>query len=144
MSQFSILINLTGMKSRSGMHCCAVNCHSRKGRETCGFFRVIRKRNQTQTDAWIRAIKRANPDGSLWKPTEHSRLCGLHFISSPGSPPGSGGVPSNKEGDPNYIPSKFETNQVREQTVEDQNRYQRKEERGQKRKNTGMCFMYKY
>ena len=52
-----------GSKSRSGMYCCAVNCHSRKGRETCGFFRVIRKRNHAQTDAWIRAIKRANPDG---------------------------------------------------------------------------------
>ena len=35
-------------------YCCAVNCHSRKGRETFGFFRVIRKRNHAQTDAWIR------------------------------------------------------------------------------------------
>ena len=43
-------------KSRSGMYCCAVNCHSRKGRETCGFFRVIRKRNHAQTDAWVRNI----------------------------------------------------------------------------------------
>ena len=43
-----------GSKRRSGMYCCAVNCHSRKGRETCGFFRVIRKRNHAQTDAWIR------------------------------------------------------------------------------------------
>jgi hypothetical protein len=132
-----------GSKSRSGMYCCAVYCHSRKGRETCGFFRVIRKRNHAQTDAWIRAIKRANADGSLWQPTEHTRICGLHFITTPGRPPGFGGIPSNKEGDPNYIPSRFETRQVCEKNETDQNRYQRKEERGQKRKHTtGMGFTY--
>ena len=91
----------------------------------------------------LRAIKRANSDGSLWQPTEHTRICGFHFISAPGKPPGSGGIPSNKEGDPNYIPSRFDTRQVREKTETDQKRYQRKEERGQKQKHaTGMGFTY--
>ena len=75
----------------------------------------------------------------MWQPTEHTRICGFHFISTPGTPPGSGGIPSNKEGDPNYIPSRFETRQVHEKTETDQKRYQRKEERGQKQKyTTGM------
>ena len=64
---------------KSGHYCCVVNCHKRTGREKQSFFHVNRA-NKTQTDMWRQAIRRENPDGSLWKPSAHSKICGLHFI----------------------------------------------------------------
>ena len=47
----------------------------------------------SRRDAWIKAIRREN-----WTPSEHSRICKLHFISEKPSP-----FPNN----PDYVPSKF-------------------------------------
>ena len=47
----------------------------------------------SQRDAWVRAVRREN-----WTPSEHSRICQLHFISGKLSP-----FPNN----PGYVPSKF-------------------------------------
>ena len=65
-----------------------------------GFYKVLRKSNQHQTDAWRRAIRRENPDGSLWSPTEWSVVCANHFI---------GDTPSNDRDNPDYAPSQFLT-----------------------------------
>ena len=47
----------------------------------------------SRRDAWVRAVRREN-----WTPSEHSRICKLHFISGKPSP-----FPNN----PDYVPSKF-------------------------------------
>jgi len=47
----------------------------------------------SRKDAWVRAIRQEN-----WTPSEHSRVCQLHFIS---------GKPSPFSNNPDYVPSKF-------------------------------------
>ena len=47
----------------------------------------------SRRDAWVRAVRREN-----WTPSEHSRICKLHFISGKPSP-----FPNN----PDYVPLKF-------------------------------------
>ncbi|XP_064473507.1 THAP domain-containing protein 5-like isoform X3 [Ornithodoros turicata] len=32
-------------------------------------------------EAWIRAVKRVGKDGHLWTPSQHSRICGDHFVT---------------------------------------------------------------
>ena len=49
--------------------------------------------DESQRDAWVRAIKREN-----WTPSEQSRLCQLHFIS---------GRPSRFPNNPDYVPTRF-------------------------------------
>ena len=44
------------------------------------------------------AIGRINPDGTPWKPTKNSRICGDHFVS------GQFSIESNH---PDYVPSLF-------------------------------------
>ena len=82
---------------KSGHYCCVVNCHKRTGRDKVSFFHVNRA-NKTQTDMWCQAIRRENPDGSLWRPSPHSKICGAHFIK---------GKPSRDVNDPDYVPSKL-------------------------------------
>ena len=80
--------------------CCAVHCTSRyskcKGVKLYWF-----PRNPQRLAAWIQAIRR-----DKWQPTEHSRLCGLHFIS---------GKPSHNEKHPDYIPTVFAFNRKQDQ-----------------------------
>ena len=47
----------------------------------------------SQRDAWVRGVRR-----ETWTPSEHSRICKLHFISGKPSP-----FPNN----PDYVPPKF-------------------------------------
>ncbi|XP_070377471.1 uncharacterized protein [Dermacentor albipictus] len=47
---------------------------------------------------WISAVRRANPDGSLWQSTKHARICGAHFIT---------GRPSKLINHPDYVPTAF-------------------------------------
>jgi hypothetical protein len=87
-------------KKSKGPYCCAYQCHSCKGNDKIGFFKVVRKKDKLQTDSWIRAIRRENPDKSLWLPGKWTVICGKHFISK---------KPSNDPNNPDYIPSKFES-----------------------------------
>ena len=55
--------------------CCAVDCHNRRGDKpglTFHRFPVDRQRREK----WIAAVRRED-----WQPTEHTRLCGEHFVS---------------------------------------------------------------
>ena len=87
-------------KRKRGPYCCVYGCTSCKGYDKIGFFKVLRKSSQHQTDAWRRAIRRENPDGSLWSPTQWSVICANHFI---------GDNPSNDRENPDYAPSQFLT-----------------------------------
>ena len=102
-------------KKISGKNCCVVDCSAKYLRENCGFFRVIRA-DKIQSDKWIKAINRINPDGSPWKPSEHTVICGAHFLH---------GKPSKMTDDPDYVPSKFPTKHRREATEQDAQRMDR-------------------
>ena len=98
-------------KSRyNGHYCCAVGCHNQEGTENIKFFKVIRKKNPDQTEKWIQAIKRKERDGTLWRPTAASKLCGTHFKS---------GQFSREVNDPDYVPSLFLTGHVKPKTEND-------------------------
>ena len=112
-------------RKKVGPYCCVTGCHSARGREEIGFFKVQRH-SPSLTDAWARAIKRENKDGSLWYPSEWSVICGHHFLSE---------KPSIEPGNPDYIPSLFDrTNHNNKQsnkrkTNEDAERFNRHKER---------------
>ena len=56
--------------------CCAFGCSNRYGQKKgLGFYRfptLLQDRRQK----WIQAVKREN-----WTPSNHSRICGSHFVS---------------------------------------------------------------
>jgi hypothetical protein len=66
------------------------------------------------------AIGRINPDGTPWKPTKNSRICGDHFVS------GKFSIESNH---PDYVPSLFNDNRIfrkpKPKTKRDLARYER-------------------
>jgi hypothetical protein len=102
-------------KKRRGHYCCVVDCHSQQGREKCRFFHCVRQ-DQSQSEAWTRAIHRQNPDKTLWIPTPSSLICGLHFVS---------GQPSKDPKCPDYVPTIFPTYHVQEKTTADLDRFDR-------------------
>ena len=55
-----------------------------------------KRSNKTQTDMWVQAIKRINPDGTKWMPTSSTRICGAHFRS---------GMASSDHNHPDFVPS---------------------------------------
>ena len=98
-----------------GHYCCAVNCHNNEGMEGISFYRVIRK-NKIQQEKWIQKIKRVNEDGTPWRPTKGTKLCGAHFIS---------GNISNEPSNPDFVPTKFPTGHVKEKTETEVSRAKR-------------------
>ncbi|XP_049274518.1 zinc finger protein 267 [Rhipicephalus sanguineus] len=56
------------------------------------------KRDRQRREAWIRAVRRQNEDGSPWQLSEHIRLCEKHFVK---------GSPSNSPRHPDFVPSLF-------------------------------------
>ncbi|XP_064473508.1 uncharacterized protein LOC135388109 isoform X4 [Ornithodoros turicata] len=69
-------------------------------------------------EAWIRAVKRVGKDGHLWTPSQHSRICGDHFVT---------GEPSNDKSHVDYVPTVFVYGKDKNKSVVD--RQQRPEER---------------
>ncbi|KAG0413811.1 hypothetical protein HPB47_009023 [Ixodes persulcatus] len=49
-------------------------------------------------DAWVAAVRRAHPDGSLWEPSGDCQICSAHFIT---------GRPSNFKDRPDFVPTVF-------------------------------------
>ena len=103
------------LASYRGHYCCAVNCHNNEGMPGISFYRVIRK-NKIQQEKWIQKIKRINEDGTPWRPTKGTKLCGAHFIS---------GNISNEPSNPDFVPTKFPTGHVKEKTETEVSRAKR-------------------
>lgn len=57
------------------MSCCVINC-ARRFEKGSGitFFRIPDR--EPKRSAWINAIRRKN-----WVPSEHERVCSVHFLS---------------------------------------------------------------
>ena len=103
--------NKTQTQRYKGHYCCAVGCHNNEGSsENIRFFNVIRKKDPVQTEEWIKKIKRVKPDGTPWRPSRATKLCGVHFKS---------GHFSTEVNDPDYIPSLFPTRHVAPKTEND-------------------------
>ncbi len=98
-----------------GRYCCVVNCHSVQGRDDVRFSRFP-KRNPEQAEAWRKAVNRQNPDGSQWFPNARDLVCGLHFVS---------GNPSNIQGSPDYVPTRFPTAHKSAKSESDVQRHER-------------------
>ncbi|XP_065892096.1 uncharacterized protein [Dysidea avara] len=83
--------------------CCAVECRNRckAGKVTLYTF----PKNLVRRRQWIQAIHR-----EAWEPTQHSRVCGRHFIS---------GRPCRLKWDPDYVPSIFSFKERNEEADED-------------------------
>ena len=83
---------------KNGHGCCVVECHNKTGTDKkLRFFHVV-KSNKTQTDMWVQAIKRINPDGTKWVPTSSTRICEVHFKQ---------GQPSSDPNHPDFVPTLF-------------------------------------
>lgn len=59
---------------KRGFQCVAFGCNNRSRQSSIPFHRFPLDRERRQR--WITAVKRDN-----WTPSEHSRLCGAHFVS---------------------------------------------------------------
>ena len=90
-------------RSKKGQYCAVYKCHNRTGRVVLykgtqlRFYNVIRK-DLAQTALWIDAIRRKNLDGTDWKPTKQSVICGAHFVT---------GRFSKEVNSPDYCPKQF-------------------------------------
>jgi hypothetical protein len=108
--------NVPPKKKRNGTVCCVVDCFSRGGRgDGVSFFRFP-KEDLQQRKAWIKAVKRINPDRTTWNPKDWSLVCSKHFI---------GGVSSKFQDHPDYTPTIFPTSHVAPKDDEDIQRFQR-------------------
>jgi hypothetical protein len=79
--------------------CCAFGCASRYSKKK-GVKLYRFPMDPERRSLWIQAIKREK-----WQPTEHSRICGRHFIS---------GRPSRFRNDPDFVPSIFVFSKTKE------------------------------
>ncbi|XP_037505040.1 uncharacterized protein LOC119381140 [Rhipicephalus sanguineus] len=90
--------------SRGRKYCCVVGCHNStynsKARDPpLKLYRFPGKwYEKERRKAWITAVRRINPDGTLWLPKEYTRICSAHFV---------GNCKSDVSGHPSYIPTIF-------------------------------------
>jgi hypothetical protein len=108
----------------AGNYCSVVGCHNRKGRDSVRFY-SFPGRNKEQKLLWIAAVKRVNPDGSPWIPSQSATVCEDHFLKKKPSPTNT---------DPDYVPSIFPTNHKKAATEADAKRNERQLKRKEKKK----------
>ena len=62
-----------------GHYCAVPHCHNQVSRDPVRFFKIIRK-NEKQTNLWVKAINRLESDGiTPWAPKAKSAICSAHF-----------------------------------------------------------------
>ena len=61
--------------------CCVIDCSNRYSKDTPQSFYRIPKSHDRRSQ-WVAAIRRKQlSDGTPWVPTDHDRVCALHFVS---------------------------------------------------------------
>ncbi|XP_037498360.1 THAP domain-containing protein 5 [Rhipicephalus sanguineus] len=95
----------TPQKWKGGIkYCCVVGCYNKTDRNKARDPPVKLYRfpgrwyDKERREAWIAAVRRINPDGTLWVPKEYTRICSTHFV---------GNCKSDVRGHPSYIPTIF-------------------------------------
>ncbi|XP_063528978.1 uncharacterized protein LOC134740463 [Cydia strobilella] len=79
--------------------CVVINCENTSRNSDCKFYRFPTTLwKQEQRNKWIIAVRRINPDGSLWHPKPDDRICSAHFIS---------GRKADEQASPSYVPRIF-------------------------------------
>ncbi|CAN8002693.1 unnamed protein product, partial [Ixodes pacificus] len=69
------------------------------GKDATKFFRFPSKLvYPDKRDAWVAAVRRVHPNGSLWEPSGDCQICSAHFIT---------GRPSNFKDRPDFVPTVF-------------------------------------
>ncbi|CAB4066923.1 unnamed protein product [Lepeophtheirus salmonis] len=110
-------MSVQNRKKKPYSYCSVVGCDSAygKGLENVKMF-CFPLRNMEQRELWIKAIKRVNEDGTMWKPRYWSRICSKHFITGKYNP---------TRGHPDYFPTLFPTSHVHPRTFSDIERHGR-------------------
>ncbi|KAK8774914.1 hypothetical protein V5799_010555 [Amblyomma americanum] len=92
------------LPKRGPKYCCVVGCHNSaenaKGLEPpVKLYRFPGKwYEKERLQAWINAVRRVSPDGTVWLPKELTRICSRHFV---------GNCKSDISQHPAYIPTIF-------------------------------------
>jgi hypothetical protein len=60
--------------------CCVVGCSNHNMMLKKLSFHKFPK-DENRRALWLTALKRNNPDGTVWMPTKNSVVCNAHFIS---------------------------------------------------------------
>ena len=94
-----------------GHYCAVQHCHNRVDRDPVRFF-VIKRKNEHQTNLWVKAINRLQSDGTPWKPNKASAICSAHFVGD-----GFSKDPNHVD----YVPTLFLSNESTENFVETKN-----------------------
>ncbi|XP_077546035.1 uncharacterized protein LOC144158770 [Haemaphysalis longicornis] len=83
-------------------YCCVVGCHnhSKNTQEPpVKFYRFPSKVfDEERRRAWIRAVRRVNPDGTPWEPKKWTTICSHHFVDN---------CKNDSAEHPSYIPTVF-------------------------------------
>ena len=110
-------------RKSEGSNCCVAFCSNRdvKDKGRVHFYRVVRSRNQEQSDLWIKILKKHN--GDSWQASKSSKICGDHFVS---------GEFNSSENHPDYVPTIFPKNEsIKRATKSDVERAERVMQRAQ-------------
>ncbi|XP_064479740.1 uncharacterized protein LOC135393136 [Ornithodoros turicata] len=89
---------------KNGSYCCVVGCHNSKvnvrGKQPrVKFYKFPNKWfEQGRRRQWIAAVRRVNPDGTPWEPSQTTVICSCHFV---------GNEKSADQTHPSYVPSVF-------------------------------------
>ncbi|XP_063544266.1 zinc finger protein 18-like [Cydia strobilella] len=108
------------------LRCVVVDCINTNKNSDCKFYTFPTAWfKQEQRNKWINAIRRKNPDGSLWQPKTDDRICSAHFI---------GGRKADEQASPSYVPRIFPASYKSRQINENAaiSRFQRYMERRKK------------
>lgn len=96
-------------------YCCVVGCHNNLRTPGVKLY-AFPKRNPEQSELWVIAVCRKNPDGAPWKPSNVSVICSAHFLN---------GAKSSTRGHPSYVPSIFPADHQKQVSDADLERFLR-------------------
>ncbi|CAN8006133.1 unnamed protein product, partial [Ixodes pacificus] len=95
-------------KRKTYRYCCVKDCHNREGTPTVKLYRFpAQPWEKERRHRWVAAVRRVNPDGSPWMPSNNSRICSRHFVNNEKS-----NIASHPAYCPTLFPTVYKTNSV--------------------------------